>query len=133
MILNRDQILTAVDQKVEPVEVPEWGGTVLVRGLTGAERDGYEAEMVSRRGKKVEFNLQNARAKLCARSIVDEHGVRLFNDDEDMLALGKKNAAALERVFEVARRLSGLTEDDVEELTKNSGSGQSADSGTRSP
>jgi len=34
----------------------------------------------------------------------------------DVKALGEKSAAALERVFDVARKLSGLSEDDVEEL-----------------
>jgi hypothetical protein len=40
-------------------------------------------------------------------------------------ALGKKSAAALNRVFEVAQRLSGITDDDVEELAKNSVGGPS--------
>ena len=39
--------------------------------------------------------------------------------DADMEALGEKSAAALQRVFDVARRLSGMSESDVEELTKN--------------
>ena len=35
-------------------------------------------------------------------------------------ALGAKSAAPLDRCFEVAQRLSGISEADVEELTKNS-------------
>jgi len=74
-------------------------------------------------------NLANVRARLCAISIVDETGKRMFSD-EDVRALGRKSAAALDRVFAAAQRLSGLTDEDVEELAKNSDGGQSDDSGS---
>ena len=127
MPLTRDQILQAKDIQTEEVPVPEWGGAVLVRGLTGEERDGYEASIMSLRGTDAQLNLRNARAKLVVKSVVDADGARLFSD-QDVAALSNKSAAALQRVFEVAQRLSGLTANDVEELTKNSGNGQHADS-----
>lgn len=125
--LTRDAILQADDLLVEDVEVPEWGGVVRVRGLTGAERDAFESEIVELRGKKARLNTQNFRAKLAARSVVDEDGQRLFSDHDAQL-LGQKSAAALQRVFEVAQRLSGLSETDVEELIGNFDEGQSGDS-----
>jgi hypothetical protein len=125
--LTRDEILAAQDIATEVVEVPEWGGAVRVRGLSGLERDELEASIVSRRGKHVDVNLINMRAKLVAKSMVDESGALLFSE-EDVRALGKKSAGALQRVFEVAQRLAGLSDEDVEELTKNSESGQSGDS-----
>jgi hypothetical protein len=73
------------------------------------------------------MNLKNIRAKLVALTVVDEEGNRIFSDS-DASALGKKSAAALDRVFEVAQRLSGLRPEDVEELSKNFGSDQSEDS-----
>ena len=118
MPLTRDQILQAKDIQTEEVAVPEWGGAVLVRGLTGEERDGYEASIMSLRGTDAQLNLRNARAKLVVKSVVDADGARLFSD-QDVAALSNKSAAALQRVFEVAQRLSGLTANDVEELTKN--------------
>ena len=48
--LTRDEILGADDLKTESVKVPEWGGTVLVRELTGAERDEWEASVVKTNG-----------------------------------------------------------------------------------
>jgi hypothetical protein len=48
--------------------------------------------------------------------------------DEDVAALGQRSAAALERVFDAASRLSGLSAEDMEELAKNSESGQSGGS-----
>jgi len=127
-MLTRDQILQANDIQTEEVSVPEWGGTVLVRALDGEERDALEASMIQGKGKNAQVNLKNLRAKLVARSIVDENGKRLF-EDSDIPALAKKSAAALNRVYEVAQRLSGITPEDVDELTKNSEPAQSEDSG----
>lgn len=128
-ILTRDQILQANDIITETVPVPEWGGEVLVRGLSGSERDGFEDATLEQKGKSRRVNLANVRARLCALSIVDENGKRMFSD-EDVRALGRKSAAALDRVFSAAQRLSGLSDDDVEELAKNSTGGQSEDSGS---
>lgn len=121
-ILGRDQILSAQDLEKELVEVKEWGGAVYVRALTGTERDAFEASMVDQRGKSRTINLKNLRARLCALTICDEEGNRLFSD-ADVEELGKKSAAALTRVFEVAQRLSGLSQEDVEELGKPSEDG----------
>jgi len=116
--LNREQILQVQDLPVEDVEVPEWGGKVRVRGLTGAERDKFEASIVTRKGNKAEFNPENIRAKLVAMCVVDENGNRLFTD-EDIKILGQKSATALDRIFQVAQRLSGLRTEDFEEMQKN--------------
>lgn len=126
-LLTRDQILGADDLLFEDVPVPEWGGTVRVRGLSGAERDDFEAGVVQVKGKKTSMNLRNLRARLVALAVVGADGKRLFADS-DVRALGHKSAAALQRVFEAAQRLSGLSDEDVEELTKNSDSDQSDDS-----
>lgn len=116
-LLNRDAILQAQDLTKELVEVPEWGGEVYVRALTAAERDRYIGSSMLQRGKEQSVNFQNISAKMCALAICDEDGKRLFTD-ADVQALAGKSAAALNRVFEVASRLSGLTESDVEDLAK---------------
>lgn len=118
-VLSRDQILKADDLAIEQVEVPEWGGTVLVRGLTGEERDMYEQSLVEGRGKNAQMNLRNARAKLVVLCVVDEAGKPLFQR-ADVAVLGRKSAAALDRIFEAAKRLSGLSDSDVDELLGNS-------------
>ena len=122
MLLSRESILGADDRKTEDVAVPEWGGTVRVRALSGTERDAYEAGIVQLRGDGTKtVNLKNLRGRLVALSCVDDEGNRLFTD-EDAIALGDRSASALERVFDVARKLSGLSEDDVEELAEGFGS-----------
>lgn len=124
-MLTKEQILSADDLKREKVSVPEWGGHVWIRVMSGAERDGFEQGIVQ--GNRT--NLTNIRAKLAALTVCDENGLRLFTD-VDVIALGKKSAAALDRIFAAAQRLNGISGKDVEELEKNSGSGLSAASGS---
>lgn len=115
MYLTKEQILAVDDLQAEDVQVPEWGGTVRVRCMTGVERDAFERSNIGEDGKQ---DISNFRAKLVARSIVDEHGNRLFSD-ADIEALGRKSIKALGRCFDVAMRLSAVTDDAVEELEKN--------------
>lgn len=117
--LTRDEILGADDLRTESVEVPEWGGTVIVRELTGAERDTWESSVVKTNGMKVTIDSHNMRAKLAALCIVDDDGKRVFTDKE-AVKLGNKSAAALDRVTDVARRLSRIGEDEIENLGKAS-------------
>ncbi len=117
-MLTREQILAAEDLKFEEVNVPEWGGKVRIKCMTGAERDAFEADIYDVTGKDVQINRNNFRAKLLARTIVDEKGKRLFSDG-DIKALGEKSAKALDIVFEAAQRLNALTKADQDELTKN--------------
>lgn len=114
-LLTRDQILTAVDTATEDIDVPEWGGVVRVKALTGTERDAFEASLMGSRGQT---KLENIRAKLVAMAAIDENGDKLFSVG-DISVLGGKSAAALDRVFTVAQRLSKLTEADIEDLQKN--------------
>ena len=116
-LLNRESILQADDLPKELVDVPEWGGAVYVRSLTGAERDRFESSMIKQRGKNQQMNLDNIRAKLAVLTVCDEEGKRIFSS-ADIDELSKKSAAALDRIFAVARRLSGLGEDDVKELAE---------------
>lgn len=116
--LDKAAILAAKDMKLEALEVPEWGGTVYVRVMSGAERDSFEADCteVSRKGSKPK--LENIRAKLAVRVLCDQNGNRLFADS-DAAELGKKNSKAIDRVWESANRLNALRTADVEELAKN--------------
>ena len=137
-VLSRADILEANDRQTEWVDVPEWGGRVLVRSLEGLERDRYESALLVY-GKDAKglptitgTNTDNVRAQLCAMTMIDEEGTNLFTA-ADVLVLGHKSAAALERVFQVAQRLSNLTDRDVERLMDGLGKDPSAASGSSSP
>lgn len=119
--LSAESILGAVDLVSEDVEVPEWGGTVRVQGMTGAERDRFEAGFLDNKGKAKPMNqaLADYRARIAAACIVDETGKKMFRSDAEVRRLGEKSAQALSRVAEVASRLSGLSDEDQGELLGN--------------
>jgi hypothetical protein len=127
-LLTREEIRQADDLPKEIVKVPEWGNgdekaAVIVQGMTGSERDSLESEMIEMKKNRAHINVQgylsNFRAKLVSRTCVDQNGNRVFTDS-DALWLGQKSAQALERVVDVAKKLSAMTNEDEEELTKNS-------------
>ena len=115
MVLSRDTILAAVELPRELVAVPEWGGDVYVRGMTGAERDKFELDLAQRRklGKSTRF-----RASLVVATVCDEAGNPIFLA-KDVDAIDAMPAAGLDRVTTIATRLSGIGADDAEELEKN--------------
>src|SRR5580765_8477058 len=106
--MSRDDFLKAEDLVTEEVDLsdlPGYNGSVLVRGMTGRERDEFEVSMLDQRNGQM--NYANTRAKIVAKCVVDDDGNRLF-DASDLDVLGGKSAAALDRLYEVAARLSGL-------------------------
>lgn len=136
--IEREDIEINDHLRTEWVNVPEWGkpnskrvARVLVRELTGSQRDAYEASIVGdRAGKDRRMNYRNMRAKLAALSMVSpKTGQRLYNDNE-VGSLGNKSAAALDRVFDVCQRLSGLTDADVKELEEALDENPNENSGT---
>ena len=117
-VLTKDTILAAEDLGRERVAIKDWGGEVFVRAMTAAERDEWEAGLVAEKGADPTARMRNLRARLAVLCVVTEAGERIFADS-DADALGKKSAKALDRIFEVASRLNGLTAKDVEHLEKN--------------
>lgn len=118
-LLSKAAIIGAQDLTVKEVDVPEWGGSVNVRAMTGCERDQFESSLSVGEGKDRKQNLANIRAKLVGLCLVGADGERLFSDAE-VTVLGGKSAAALDRLFDVAQKLNGLSAADVEVLAKNS-------------
>ncbi len=120
-LLTKEEIFSADDLIVELVACPEWGGHVYVKTFTSRERDAWERGLLeANEGESSEKNahLINVRARLAAQVICDESGVRLFTDEEAE-QLGDRSAKAMSRCFDVASRLNGITENDIEELAKN--------------
>jgi hypothetical protein len=106
----REQILAVDDIKIEPVDVPEWGVSVWVRSWTGRERDMFESEHRDLRD-------EDYRARLVVSTACDEAGQLLFTR-QDIPALAKKNAKALDRLSMAAISVNRITPEDVEELEK---------------
>jgi hypothetical protein len=126
-VLSRDEILGAKDTKMELVEVPEWNGSVYVKNLDGTARDEFEGSRVQLVDGKVQMVHANTRARLLSMSVCDETGKLLFTR-LDIMDLGQKSGQALDRLYEVAARLSALRPADLEEKLKNLGAVQSGNS-----
>ncbi len=111
-MLSRDQILQSDDLPRKEVLVPEWGGSVFVRTMSGSERDRFEAAHLRNPEK-------NFRARLAVLTVCDDKGSPLFND-ADIETLGAKSSSALTRIFEAASKLNRLSKEDYEDLGNGS-------------
>jgi hypothetical protein len=114
-LLSKASILSARDLPTETVPVPEWGGDVVLQGLTASQRDDLEASLVDPSGKIT--NTKAFRARLVAMSLVGEDGKPLFTLAE-VADLQGKSAKVINDLSTVAQRLSGLTTS-VDDTAKN--------------
>lgn len=122
-MLSIESIRSSEDRRIEKVFVPEWAPSgakkpesfVYVRSMSGDERDAWDKAGAALADKK---HPKNVRALLVVTTTCNQKGELIFTRG-DVEWIGKKNAAALTRIVEVASRLSGITEADVEELEKN--------------
>lgn len=135
-ILTAEEILGAADSSIEFVDVPEWGGRVGVKVMTGTERDAYEAAAYRLRegnpADKASF-FQHARARLVASTACNEKGELLFTTRQ-LVELGAKSSTALDLVFDKAQRLNKLRAEDVKtEAGKSATSAPSGEPGSATP
>lgn len=107
----RDLVLSAKLPR-ERVSVPEWGGDVFVRVMTGLEREQFEAEHL--RDPNKDFGARLTIATLC-----EEDGTPCFTPT-DLPAVQSLASTALARIIPIAMRINALSKADVDELEKNS-------------
>lgn len=124
--LSRDDFFSerAITLELEPIDIPELGGTVYVKAMSGKDRDKFESWALSDKGPR------NIRGKAAARCLCDEKGARMFTD-QDAGRLGDIRVSILQKIFSAIQRLSGLTKEDVDELEQASGA-QEAGAGSSS-
>ncbi len=109
----KDKILAAQDLDAEMLEIPEWDVIIEVRSPTAGDRARLLTQFVNPDSGVVENDkMQAAVAVMCCFD--PESGERLF-DEDDIPALMAKAARPVERIFRVGNRLSGLTEDVIDE------------------
>ena len=96
-VLSAEDILAAQDQTTKTVNVPEWGGDVIVKTMTGEEA----ATLADVKGTAAGITTI---VSICC---VNEKGERIFTP-EDVVRLAKKSFRALQRVQEVALEINGL-------------------------
>ena len=111
-----------IQRQTEVVKIPGIGN-VIVKGMTAKERDQYETSCIVQKNGKRNFNLIDARAKLVMLTVVDEKGDRLF-EASDVSRLSGMPASVIDKLFTVAQKLSGISDEDVEDLGKILGEDQ---------
>ena len=118
MALSKKAILAAKDTKLKgPVAVPEWGGDVYFRTISGLERDQFEDAYS-------EQKMRAFRARFLELTISDVNGDRLFGDNEDE-DLGKKSSVVINRLFDEAWQHNAFTQEAVDALGEGSSPDQS--------
>jgi len=124
-VITREQLLEAARHariQRDKLHIPELGGDIWVRGMSGAERDEFEEGLRYRRGRKVgQTNLRNFRAKFAVKVVVDEAGTRVLQD-QDATIFGQLPAGILDQIVGRSTELSGLSEEEIDNLGNDSGS-----------
>ena len=110
----RQTILDAPDLASETITVPEWNTSVIVSTMSGHARAAWATVAFNADGKIID---ENMRARLLIHCIVDENKVLVFHPD-DAPALENKNGDVIGRLFQIAKRLNGLGNDEVDNAEK---------------
>lgn len=113
--LTAETILNIDDSILERLTIPEWGGEIYIRTMTGAERDRWD--LFSEKEVKKTGHV-NIRARLAVMVACNSKGERIFKD-EDAKELSKKSAKALDRIFDAASKINRLNDESIGEAEKN--------------
>ena len=112
----RDQIFSSQDIPHKIVEVPVWGVTVEVRGMTGAERT-HILNLAAQSNGVVD--LQVVYPEIVIATAHDpETGEKVF-ESNDRVALMSKSAQALDLLAQAGMELSGFTQEAQETAGKS--------------
>lgn len=118
VVATAEEFLTSpqLERPKEDVPVPELGeGKVIpVWGLTPSERTDFEDRM-SRQPK----NKASVRQRWVIECCRNDDGTKIFGVAQ-IEQLGKRSGVVVERLVDVALRLSGVTGQDMDKLIKNS-------------
>ena len=118
-LLSKENILAAKDIQTIDVEVPEWGGTVRVSEISAGDRCRLQAMIFGDddKPKSAEEISEIMTIRLCAMACVDENGEKIFSMD-DVAALAKKSSKAINRIFDAADKLNGISVRAEEQIRK---------------
>jgi hypothetical protein len=123
--LNREVLLSKEVLKIEKVDL-DGGDFVFVTQMTGRERDNFEQSLIKKlRDKKgtvtgFEQVTEDFRAKLAVCTVCDEQGVLIFQPNDWSTLSQNISAARLEKIVNAAQKLNAISEEDKENLVKNS-------------
>lgn len=97
----RDKIKAADDRPEERIEIPEWGVTLRVRGLSATDAAALATDTSS------DLYAQ----RLLSRCVCDEAGAPVYPTAADAAELMGKNLKIVRRLLAAANRVNGQPED----------------------
>lgn len=118
-----------VPLKQERVTIDELGGDVIIQQLSARQMGEY-IEAAQKAKKDGNINVV-FRDMLLIRTVVDEGGKRLF-DEDDADILGDLPGKIVVKLYSVASRLNPIADDEAEEREKKDSEKASTDSSTTS-
>lgn len=114
----RERILEKDDRPSELIEVPQWGEKIKVVGMSAKERAKLLRRITNPETGEMDIELMYPMLAI-ATAHDPESGEKLFSDD-DIDALNDKSGAAMEVLGSAASRLSGMNQNEVNEMGKPS-------------
>lgn len=130
--LTREALLRKRPRRTKVVPLPELGGEVTIRAMSEGERSRYEASFLDKDGKPKMTTIEAARRRMIVMCVIDDSGNPLLTLD-DLAALADADSAALSRIYNESRDLSGFEQQDIEELTGNFSNPNATEPPTGSP
>jgi hypothetical protein len=109
-MITKEQIFQTEDLTSTKVNIPEWNGEIVLKVMTGADRDKY-MRFISK-GEGIPENMME---RLVVLTAYDEEGKRLF-DDADIPALSKKSSLVISRLFAESAKLNKISNESIDEL-----------------
>ena len=124
--LTADDIVR-IPRPIETVEMPDIGGRFRLRALSGDAATFFQC-LCKRLSDNGSVEYRGVKETLVALAVVDDDGKPLFEFNLDDVAtlgpakesLGSLPAAVLDRLWTIARRLNGLSQEDVDFYVGNS-------------
>ena len=129
--LSKEEIANSNELKEVVVEVPEWGGHILIRELSGLERDHYESGAIDlTTGQADQEKMREMKARLVWLSIIDPKTKRrMFDSEKDFIQyVARFKANALGRIAGKCFVLNGLDQRYKEIAAKKSAAESGNDS-----
>jgi hypothetical protein len=133
-MLSRDDIANMCDFTTITVDVPEWGGSVLLRSMTVGHHDDLQIRLLRFSGAEASPEngaatsllyrhpelLREVKSRLLSYCLCDARGTLLLNDDAGRAILEQRNPVVIDRLYEAASQLNRLSSADVDEEKKDS-------------
>jgi hypothetical protein len=119
--LTRELFLQPAKIPKEVVPLPELGNevTVVVVGMTAAQRADFELSLQQKNGKPSRARQREIRERLVIACCRDSNDNPIFTHD-DIGAISQQSAALVERIALASMRVCGVSDNDIESLAGNS-------------